>query len=122
MADYPATQLVRVADEVLRTLEQAGIRACLIGGMVISRWGQPRATTDADFSALAPYGDEGRVLDVLLDRFEARRVDARDFALKKGTRLDVGLVRRWGREFAELKEDPDLLRPFEASWRKVHLP
>jgi len=163
--------------------------ACLIGGMVISRWGQPRATTDADFSALAPYGDEGRVLDVLLDRFEARRVDARDFALKnrvallaahgvgidvalaafpfeiealdrstvwklgsaalrtcsaehlvvyklvaarpqdlidmagvvrrQGTRLDVGLVRRWGREFAELKEDPDLLRPFDAAWREV---
>ncbi len=190
MADHPAPQLVRVAGEVLRTLEQAGIRACLIGGMVISRWGQPRATTDADFSALAPYGDEGRVLDVLLDRFEARRVDARDFALKnrvallaeqgvgidvalaafpfeiealdrstmwklhsgvalrtcsaehlvvyklvaarpqdlidvagvvrrQGTRLDVGLVRRWGREFAELKEDPDLLRPFEDALRKV---
>ena len=189
MADYPAPQLVRVADGVLTALEAAGIRACLIGGMVISRWGQPRATTDADFSALAPYGEEARVLDVLLARFDARRADAREFALKyrvallsdhgvgidvalaaypfeiealdsstpwllgagvtlrtcsaehlivyklvaarpqdlidmegivrrQGARLNVELVRRWGREFAELKEDPDFLRPFDDALRK----
>ena len=31
--------------------------------------------------------------------------------------LDIESIRRWGREFAELKEDPDLLRPFERALR-----
>jgi hypothetical protein len=35
------------------------------------RWGEPRATSDADFSALAPFGLEHNVVDVLLRRFEA---------------------------------------------------
>ncbi|HKB09676.1 MAG TPA: hypothetical protein VKD69_03440 [Vicinamibacterales bacterium] len=158
--------------------------------MVVSRWGQPRATTDSDLSASAPYGEEDRVVDVLLRRFRPRRADARRFAIdhrvlllvssagvaidvalaafpfeieaigratpwrldqgvelntcsaehllvyklvaarpldlvdvegivrRQGSRLDVGLVRRWGREFAELKEDPDLLRPFEEILRQ----
>ncbi len=188
MQDSPTPDLRCAAQAVLSTLDAARIPACLIGGMVISRWGQPRATTDADISVLAPYGEEGRVLDLLLSGFEPRRVDARAFALahrvllistagvgidaalagspfeiealekatpwklgesvilrtcsaehlivyklvaarpqdlidmvgivrRQGTRLDVDLIRRWGREFAELKEDPDLLRPFEDALR-----
>jgi hypothetical protein len=92
MIDQPPTVLVAAAQAVLSTLDEARIPACLIGGMVIARWGQPRATTDADFSVLARYGEEVR---------------------RRGGRLDVDRIRRWGREFAELKEDPDLLRPFE---------
>ena len=65
MKNRPPRQLVSAAAAVLSTLGTAGIPACLIGGMVISRWGQPRATTDSDVSALAPYGEEARVLDVL---------------------------------------------------------
>lgn len=189
MTDSPPPQLVSAARAVLAALQDAQIPACLIGGMAVSRWGQPRATTDSDLSALAPYGDESRVLDVLLARFTPRRPDARTFALhhrvlllsadgvgvdvalaafpfeteaidaatpwrlgaislrtcsaehlvvyklvasrpqdlidvtgivrRQGTRLDVDLIRRWGREFAELKEDPDLLRPFEEVLRKT---
>lgn len=190
MSDRPPPQLVSAAQLVLATLDEARVPACLIGGMAISRWGQPRATTDADLSALAPYGDEARVLDLLLSRFEPRRADARAFALvnrvvllsaagvgvdvalaafpfeiealeyatpwklsedvtlvtcsaehlivyklvaarpqdlidvegivrRQGARLDVDRVRRWGREFAELKEDAELLRPFEDAWRRV---
>ena len=190
MTDYPPSHLVAAAQDVLAVLDAAHIPACLIGGLVISRWGQPRATTDADFSVLAPYGEETRVLDILLAQFERRRPDAREFALdrrvlllasargvgidvalaafpfeieaieratpwslsegvvlrtcsaehlaiyklvaarpqdlidlegivrRQGPRLDVELIRRWGREFAELKEDPDLLRPFDEAWRK----
>ena len=183
----PVPHLAAAAAAVLSVLEAARIPACLIGGLVVPRWGQPRATTDADFSVLAPYGDEAPVVDVLLEHFKARRPDARAFALthrvllltsnegvgidvalaafefevdaiesaspwhiapdvivrtcsaehlvvyklvaarpqdlvdmtgivrRQGARLDVEFVRRWGREFAELKEDPDLLRPFEAA-------
>lgn len=40
---------------------------------------------------------------------------------RQGTRLDVARIRHWGAQFAELKEDPDLLRPFEDALRKAGL-
>jgi hypothetical protein len=149
-----------------------------------------------DFSALAPYGDERAVLDLLLSHFEPRQPDSRAFAMTNrvllvktpaGVEIDVALaafsfevdalelassweiihgvslracpaehmivyklvaarphdisdvegivqrqrhrldidrididrIRHWGRIFAELKDDPDLLRPFEDVWRKI---
>jgi hypothetical protein len=33
--------------------------------------------------------------------------------------LDLDRIRRWGREFADLKEDPELLRPFEDALHKA---
>jgi len=189
----PIPELAAAAREVLSALDDAEIQACVIGALAVHRWGEPRATSDADFSALAPYGDESRVVDILLQRFKSRRSDAREFALahrvlllntaggvgvdvalaafpfeiealdmasswdilpgvrlrtcpaahlviyklvagrthdlsdvegivnRQGRRLDVDRIRRWGREFAELKEDPDLLRPFEDALRKAHL-
>jgi hypothetical protein len=191
MTGRPIPELASAAREVLSVLDEAGVPACLIGGLVVQRWGQPRATTDIDFTVLAPYGDEGRVLDVLLKHFAPRRPDARAFALasrvvllvtttgvsvdialgafgfelealeqssdweavpglhlrtcaaehlvvyklvaarpqdlidvegvvrRQAGRLDVESIRRWGRVFAELKEDPDLLRPFEEVLRKI---
>ena len=191
MNPRPIPELAAAAHAVLSVLDDAGIRACVIGALAVHRWGQPRATSDADFSALASYGEERPVIDALLKRFEARRPDADAFALanrvlllqtgagveidvalaafpfeieaiemassweivpslplrtcpaehlivyklvaarthdlgdvesivrRQGGRLDVERVRRWGREFAELKEDPDLLRPFESVLRTV---
>ncbi len=34
---------------------------------------------------------------------------------RQAPKLDIERIRRWGEVFAELKEDPDLLRPFEKS-------
>src|SRR5213596_860724 len=48
------------------------------------------------------------------------RGDVEGIVNRQGRRLDVDRVRRLGREFAELKEDPDLLRPFEDALRKAH--
>jgi hypothetical protein len=190
----PVPHLASAAAAVLSQLDAAGIPACLIDGLVIPRWGQPRATTDADFSVLAPCGREAPVVDLLLGTFQARRPDARAFALahrvlllvsadgvgidvalaafpfeidaieqaspwqiapgvvvrtcsaehlvvyklvaarpqdlvdmtgivrRQRARLNVEFVRRWGREFAELKEDPDLLRPFEDALRSLGRP
>jgi hypothetical protein len=187
----PIPELATAAREVLSVLDDAGIQACVIGALAVHRWGEPRATSDADFSALTPYGEEGIVVDLLLTRFEARRPDARAFALanrvlllktqggvdvdvalaafpfeiealemassweivpavwlrtcpaehlviyklvaarihdlsdiesivrRQVDRLDVDRIRRWGQEFADLKEDPDLLRPFEDALRKA---
>ena len=192
MTPRPIPELALAARDVLAVLDDAGIRACVIGALAVHRWGEPRATSDADFSALAPYGDERPTIDALLGHFEKRRADAEAFAMvsrvlllrtkegveidvalaafpfelealelassweilpgiplrtcpaehlivyklvaarhhdlgdmvsivqRQAKRLDVDCVRRWGREFAELKEDPDLLRPFEEALRKAN--
>src|SRR5207247_1388315 len=44
--------------------------------------------------------------------------DIEGIVRRQRDRLDVERIRRWGRQFAELKEDPDLLRPFEDALRK----
>jgi hypothetical protein len=73
--------LVEAAIEVQTVLSRAGIRSCVIGGLAVQRWGEPRATQDVDLSVLAPPGDEPRPLDLLLERFEPRQPDARAFAM-----------------------------------------
>jgi len=186
--------LAAAAQEVFQVLRLAEVPASLIGGLAVHRWAEPRATADVDLTVLAPYGEEAKVLDVLLGRFEARHEGARAFALQRrvlllrtaagapvdvalaafpfelevlerasdwemlpgitlrtcsaedliiyklvaarpqdlvdvdrivrrqGTRLDVDRIREWGRTFSELKEAPDLLRPFEDTLRKYAQP
>ena len=192
MTPRPIPELALAARDVLAVLDDAGIRACVIGALAVHRWGEPRATSDVDFSALAPYGDERPTIDALLGHFQKRRADAEAFAMvsrvlllrttegveidvalaafpfelealelassweilpgislrtcpaehlivyklvaarhhdlgdmasivqRQAKRLDVDRIRRWGREFAELKEDPDLLRPFDEALRKAN--
>lgn len=52
----PIPELAIAARDVLSLLDAARIPACVIGALAVHRWGEPRATSDADFSALAPYG------------------------------------------------------------------
>ena len=72
-----APALVEATVEVQAVLSAAGIRSCVIGGLAVQRWGEPRATQDVDFSVLAPPGEEQRPLDLLLKAFTPRRADAR---------------------------------------------
>jgi hypothetical protein len=188
VAGFP--ELARAAADLLSYLAECGLPHCLIGGMVVSRWGEPRATRDVDATVLVDFGDEQKVLATLLRRYPSRVPDPEQFAVRariallvlpggynadvslaalpfereaieratpwqlapdltlstcgaehlivyklvaarpgdiqdvisivqrQGRRLDVDLIRRWGREFAELKEDPDLLRPFEDAWSR----
>lgn len=182
--------LIEAAMDVQRVLTGAGIPSCVIGGLAVQRWGEPRATQDVDVSVLAPVGEERRPLELLLGLFVARRPDALAFALtnrvllieaKNQVAVDVGLagsafevevmersspwvyrdaaivtcsaedlviyklvagrprdvadiegivrrqrarldaerIRRYGALFAEVKEEPELLRPFEEAWAKV---
>lgn len=54
---------------------------CVIGGLAVQRWGEPRLTQDADLMLLTGYGEEERFAQDLLARFMARRVDALNFAV-----------------------------------------
>jgi hypothetical protein len=88
------------AAEVQRFCDAKGWRGCFIGGVAVQRWGEPRLTQDVDLTILTGFGSEAPYVDALLDRFAARRQDARDFALRyrvvliqtgAGTPIDVSL-------------------------------
>jgi len=64
--------LLAAARELLDYLETLGRPACLIGGMVVARWGEPRATRDVDATVLADFGDEAQLLAALLQKFPSR--------------------------------------------------
>jgi len=57
-----------------------GYRFCVIGGVALQRWGEPRFTADADFSVLVEPGQESQAVRSLLDELPARIEDAPAFA------------------------------------------
>jgi len=57
-----------------------GYRFCVIGGVALQRWGEPRFTADADFSVLVEPGQESHAVRCLLDELPARIDDAAGFA------------------------------------------
>lgn len=67
--------LVEAAEELLGFLRASGRSACLIGGIVVSRWGEPRATKDVDATVLVDFKEEVAVLGLLLSRFGSRDPD-----------------------------------------------
>ncbi len=57
-------------------------RFCIIGGLAVQRWGEPRLTRDVDVTLLTGFGGEPAFVDELLAGFSPRLPDARDFALR----------------------------------------
>ena len=76
------TRLVRLAAELQALLDLKSWKNCLIGGLVLQRWGEPRLTKDVDMTVLTGFGGEEKVVDLLLARFAGRRPDTREFALQ----------------------------------------
>jgi hypothetical protein len=60
--------------------ENQGWEWCLIGGMAVQRWGEPRITRDLDLSLLTGFGSEDQFIEPLLAHFSARIPDAAEFA------------------------------------------
>ncbi len=75
-------RLLGAAKEICEWLDSRSFRSCLIGGMAVQRWGEPRLTRDVDLTVLAEIGSEERIVDACLGRFAARTQDARSFALQ----------------------------------------
>jgi hypothetical protein len=61
---------------------ERGWRFCLIGGLAVQRWGEPRLTQDVDVTLLTGFGSEAPYVDAILEQFEGRLPDARAFALR----------------------------------------
>jgi hypothetical protein len=65
--------------------EKIGLPFCIIGGVALQRWGEPRFTADADLSVLVEPGEEAQAAQSLLAELPARIDDAAGFA--KRTRV-----------------------------------
>ncbi len=74
--------IIQAAAELQGFCDAAGWRFCFIGGIAVQRWGEPRLTQDADLTIITGFGGEHAFIDALLDGFDGRRSDARDFALR----------------------------------------
>ena len=62
--------------------EKLGLPFCVIGGIALQRWGEPRFTADADISVLVEPGEELQVAEALLQELPARIDDALGFAAR----------------------------------------
>ena len=51
-------ELIRVAADVQGFCESRCWRFCLIGGLALQRWGEPRETVDVDLTLLTGFGGE----------------------------------------------------------------
>lgn len=93
--------LFEAALEIQNFIRAKQWRFCIIGGLAVVRWGQPRATQDVDISLLTEFGREEHYVNELLKQFEGRIPDARGFALESrvvlakagnGVSLDIALA------------------------------
>lgn len=92
--------LFRAAADVLSFCEERGWQCCVIGGLAVQRWSDPRLTRDADLTLFTGLGGEERFVEPLLAEFLPRVQDARTLALHRrvlllqtgdGVPIDVAL-------------------------------
>ncbi len=74
-------EVYRAADELQRRCHAQGWRFCLIGGLALQRWGEPRETIDVDVTLLTGFGNEESFVRTILSWYEPRVPDALQFAL-----------------------------------------
>ena len=69
------------AKEVCNFMQECQWGFCIIGGLAVIRWGEPRLTQDADLTLLTGFGEEEQYARKLLNHFEGRLKNALEFAL-----------------------------------------
>jgi hypothetical protein len=73
--------LLRTALELQDFFIRRRWRFCVIGGIALLRWGEPRFTNDIDVTLLAGFGRENDFIDPLLaSNYRGRVPDAAEFA------------------------------------------
>jgi hypothetical protein len=94
------TELYTTALEVQQLCEGQGWSFCIIGGVAVQRWGEPRLTRDVDLTLLTGFGGEGKYVEVWLRDYQFRPPGSMEMALtsrvlllvnRRGTPVDVAL-------------------------------
>ena len=75
-------ELFQTALSLQRFFRKHHWKFCLIGGIALQRWGEPRVTQDVDISLLAGIGKEEKFIRLLLKHFSPRINNAEEFALR----------------------------------------
>ena len=75
--------LFEAAKEACDFMAARGWEYCIIGGLAVQRWSEPRTTLDADMTLFAGWGNEEPYVSALLDTFESRISDGHTFALSR---------------------------------------
>lgn len=92
--------VIHAAAELQAVCEAERWHYCVIGGLAVLRWGEPRETVDVDLTLLTGFSGEDRFVATLLERFEPRIAHAADFAranrvlllrARSGVGLDIAL-------------------------------
>jgi hypothetical protein len=93
--------LLATASQVQGFCDARGWPNCIIGGIAVLRWGEPRVTRDVDVALLTGFGREENFIDPLLEAYAGRSTDARAFALRtrvlllraeSGAGIDISLA------------------------------
>ena len=106
------TRLLLAALDVQTFCESRGWRFCIIGGVAVQRWGEPRVTRDVDLSLLTGLGGEEQFIDPLLVR------DVEGIIVRQGASLDRALVLEELHPLLDLKEDEDAAGRLEMLFSK----
>lgn len=114
------TPLLGAALELQEFFNERGWKFCIIGGIALLRWGEPRFTRDVDVSLLTGFGREGEFIAPILDStYRGRIPDAAAFAHKnrvllldspQGIPIDIALA---GLPFEALVVERASLHEFE---------
>jgi hypothetical protein len=75
--------LFETAREVCEFMAGRRWAFCIIGGLAVQRWGEPRTTLGAEIAVFAGWGDEETYVSAILERFESRISDGHAFALAR---------------------------------------
>ncbi|MBU6409235.1 MAG: hypothetical protein KGR98_02495 [Verrucomicrobia bacterium] len=94
------TGLYTTALEAQQLCESQGWSFCIIGGVAVQRWGEPRQTRDVDLTLLSGFGGEEKIIEVWLRNHRFRPPGSMGMALtsrvlllvdRRGTPVDVAL-------------------------------
>src|SRR5207302_2259788 len=93
--------LFDAARDLQTLLEGRGWGFCIIGGIAVLRWGEPRFTRDVDVTLLAGFDRENEFIEpIFSSKYRGRISDAADFARRnrvlllnspQGVPIDIAL-------------------------------
>lgn len=74
-------EVYRVAHDLQGRCESEGWKFCLIGGLALQRWGEPRETIDVDVTLLAGFGQEEAFVNKIISWYQPRVAEIVEFAV-----------------------------------------
>ena len=119
-------ELTKLALELQEFCEKRQWRYCMIGGLAVQHWGEPRFTKDVDMTLLTGFGDEESYIAEWLAAYPARLPGMLEFALQNrvlllSSRSGIGIdIALGGLPFEEAAiERAKLIEVEENSWLRL---